>query len=390
VIKIDYDTASKLALNNKMLYVPDSITEAIGSCIKSTPEDTQAELVALKAKYSEFDTKDEPIQVDYSKQTTIDAYSLGYLPRNTLLPKLLLLTIVEHPFFQNFPDELNILDLGSGTGGVVIGFLDLFRHEPLTKVHLNINACEISKPSLNRQLELIKLLNTAKARIWHTAIDFIKSTTYQNSIKKLGPYDFVISANFFTELPLEHIERILHFIPEILSDRGLFLIAEPPRLYTGKLTVNASRLLDEAGLSQFYPCPPERKCPKNQCWIWIETNFNSPEIVIGEESVKVPSILKTTWILFGKQRYSIYDIFADKQDWTFGVVAPYGRESDLKPDIDYEFCSNSSTKTLSRKGRSISETLDKKQILLRGSIFGFNKDFSEKVAWHPLFKNYIV
>jgi hypothetical protein len=107
--------------------------------------------------------------------------------------------------------------------------------------------------------------------------------------------------------------------------------------------------------------------------------------MIGEQSFEVPKILKTTWLLFSKSKYSIYDIFADRPDWTFGVVAPYGSEFDLKSDIDYELCSSSATKTISRKGRSISDILNKKQVLLRGSIFGFNKDFSKKVAWHPLY-----
>jgi hypothetical protein len=386
VVNISADEAKKIIIHENKLFVPKSIISAVGSCISSTYQDVQDEFKILKEKYSSYDKLDEPIVVDYDNDSTIDAYSMAYFPRNTLLPKLLMLSIIEHPFFQDFPKELNILDLGSGTGGVVIGLLDLFRQEPFSKIHLQINACETCKRALTRQLALIKLLNTAKARIYHTTVDFRNLDVYQNSLRKLAPYDIIISGNFLTELSSDTIEQLFTYIPSILSDRGIFLIAEPPRVYTTKLTIKASKQLRDLGLYQFYPCPPEHKCKKERCFMWIDTEFKSPEMTIGDASFDIPTILKTTWVIFSKTKCSIYDIFGNHHGWDFGVVSPYGRESNLTTDLQYEYCSNSGPPTLTHKRKNLLDIYNGKNVLLRGSIVGSAKDDKSKnVCWHPLY-----
>ena len=164
---IDADTIRKLIIVNDVLFVPDRITEAIGQTVVSSVKDVSDEISRLVALYKQYIKHDGPTPVSYSSDTTIDAYTVHYLPRSTLIPKLLFLSLAYHPAFQTIKDEVNILDLGSGTGGVVLGLLDLFKDKPFSDIKANITSCEISKLALDRQKELITRTKYQHGNIRH-------------------------------------------------------------------------------------------------------------------------------------------------------------------------------------------------------------------------------
>ena len=83
-------------------------------------------------------------------------------------------------------------------------------------------------------------------------------------------------------------------------------------------------------------------------------------------------------------KYSIYDTFTTKPDWVYGVLSPYGRESDLKTKMQYQFCSKSGSTTLTHTRKNVFQGED---IVLRGSILGYNKNnIADNISWHPLEK----
>jgi len=383
---IDVNLVKGLVTHNGDLFVPESVTEAIGSCVSSSPEDVKREIARLKDVYSSYVELDEPVKVEYHGDATIDAYLVNYLPRNTLIPKLLFLSIVVHPAFQNIPDEIKILDLGSGTGAIVIGFLDLLKNEPFSSIHAKVVCCEISKPSLNRQKELLEKLKFANCEVWHSAMDFTKLETYESNLVKFAPYDFIIAANVLTELPHEHIDALLANMPNILTENGLLLIAEAPRTYTNKLSVHTSKFLREVGLYQFYPCPPGYQCSKEQCWVWFKTDFECPDIEIGGESIPVTNVLKTTWAIYCRSEHSIYDfLYGEDPSLTWGVAAPFGDEFSPKEEMDYEVCTKDGIKIVSHR-RKKAWFREKDSVILKGSMLGFNEDYSKVSGWHPLYQ----
>jgi len=146
---IDADTTRKLITAAGELFVPESITKAISQAVQSDATVVSNGITKLADLYNQYITRDEPTPVDYEDASIIDAYAIHYLPRVTLIPKLFFLSLSYHPAFQNIKDEINILDLGGGTGGTVLGLLDLFKGKPYSEVKLNIMCCERSKLALN-------------------------------------------------------------------------------------------------------------------------------------------------------------------------------------------------------------------------------------------------
>lgn len=383
---IDADAIRKLVLTDNELFVPERITKAIGQSAISSAEDVSDEINRLIALYKKYVTRDEPTPVDYSGETTIDAYTVNYLPRSTLIPKLLFLSLAYHPAFQTIKDEVNILDLGSGTGGVVLGLLDLFQAGPFSEIKANIMSCEKSKLALDRQKELLKRTEYKHCNIWHLCNDVADSKIYDRGLSKFMPYDYVIAANLFAELPLDDIKLVLTRLPNVLAPNAVLLVADPPRTYVDRLKIFVSETLRSSGFFQYYPCPSGYKCPKTKCqWVWLDFGFTCPDIDINGESLETTKKLTTTWSIFCRSEHSIYDVLQQlNNSLTWGVTAPRGSEFSSKERLNYSVCTKGGSRTITHT-RKKAFFRDRTEVILRGSILGFNDDFSTVYVWHPLY-----
>jgi SAM-dependent methyltransferase len=383
---INADTIRKLVLTDNELFVPERITKAIGQSVVSSTEDVSDEINRLIALYKQYVTRDEPTPVDYSGEATIDAYTVNYLPRSTLIPKLLFLSLAYHPAFQTINDEVNILDLGSGTGGVVLGLLDLFKEKPFSGIKPNIISCEKSELSLDRQKELIIRADYKPYNIQYSCNDVADVKTFDKYLSKFAPYDYIIASSLFVELSPEDIGVLLSKLPSIMASNGVLLVADPPRTYVDKLKVSISKTLRDLGLSLFYPCPPGYECPKTKCqWVWLDFTFTCPDIEINGESLETNKSLRTTWSIFCRSKHSIYDVLQSiDAELTWGVSVPFGSEFSLDEKMSYSICTAKGPRTATHT-RKKAFFRDRSEVILRGSILGFNDDFSKVGVWHPLY-----
>ncbi|MBA7595517.1 hypothetical protein ES703_02481 [subsurface metagenome] len=383
---IDADTIRKLVLTDNELFVPERITEAIGGLVTSSIEDVSGETSRLVALYKQYVTLDEPTPVDYSNKTTIDAYTINYLPRSTLVPKLLFLSLAYHPAFQTIKDEVNILDLGSGTGGVVLGLLDLFREEPFSRIKANIISCDISAQALDRQDDLCKRAKYKPYNIQYLCRDVADEQTYDRYLSKFAPYDYIIAASLFAELPQKDIAILLSRLPDIMAPNGVFLVADPPRRYVDKLKIYTSETLRDLGLFVYYPCPPGYKCLKTRCqWVWLSFEFECPDIEINGDSIETTKLLQTTWSIFCRSEYSIYDVLqAMDNELTWGVAVPIGKELSIEEKMNYSICTANGPRTaIHTRKKAFFRT--RSEVVQRGSMLGFNNDFSKVNVWHPVY-----
>lgn len=383
---IDADTIRKLVLTNNELFVPERITKAISQSVISTEEDISEEINRLAALYKQYVKTDEPTPVDYSNETTIDAYTINYLPRSTLIPKLFFLSLAYHPAFQTVKDEVNILDLGSGTGGIVLGLLDLFKEKPFSGIKANITSCEVSAQALDRQKELLELAKYKHYNIQYVCKDVADEQTYDRYLSKFAPYDYVIAASLFVELPQRDIAMLLSKLPSIMAPDGVFLAADPPRTYVDKLKIYTTETLCDLGLYVYYPCPPGYRCPKTKCqWVWLSFEFECPDIEVNGDSIETTRLLQTTWSIFCRSEHSIYDVLqAMDNELTWGVAVPIGRELSMEEKMNYSICTAGGPRTVIH-ARKKAIFRDRTEVILRGSMLGFNNDFSKVNGWHPLY-----
>jgi hypothetical protein len=107
--KIAPELVESIIKQDGMLFVPDSITNAIGSCVVYDADAIREEGNRLKTIYDNFENRLEPMVVDYSGDVTIDAYTVYYLLRNSLVPKIAILGCAYHAALRELPNRLKVL-----------------------------------------------------------------------------------------------------------------------------------------------------------------------------------------------------------------------------------------------------------------------------------------
>lgn len=362
------------------LFVPGAISDAIGSCVFSDVDAVKQKGDWLKTLYDSYQKKMEPMSVDYSEDATIDAYSVYYLPRNTLVPKIAILCCAYHPALQQLPDVLHVLDLGSGTGGVILGLLDLFQNEALSGTRLQVIAADSSLQALTRQRLLVDKVGLGGSSLEQHQVDLSDSRAYESKLSAGAPYDMIFAANIMTELELDKGDVLFRHIVSLLSDDGIMISVEAQRDYIMWQRVRMAKRAQLEGLHIYYPCPPNAVCSQTRCWMWRKDEFECPCITVKGNPVESTNIQIAHWMILCTKAFSIYDVLCSHNpELIWAIAAPYKRESDGDQiKHHYEFCTE--------QGRySGPITQDQKdwvrlmrdELFDRGSIIGITRDFKE-------------
>jgi SAM-dependent methyltransferase len=384
--EISNEIIRKIVLEDNDFFIPERITKAIGQSVTSNVDDVSVEINSLIGIYKKFITSDEPTRIDYSKDTTIDAYVIHYLPRSTIIPKLLFLFLSYHPAFKTIKKNINILDLGSGTGGVILGLLDLFENDIFSDIKTNIVSCDISPQALDRQKTLCQITNYKHNNIQYLCKDLTDDLTYDKYLTKYAPYDYIIAANLFAELSLHNTGVLLSKVSNMLAPNGVLLIADPPRHHIDKSKILTLNTLRDLGFSAYYPCPPGYNCPKSECqWVWLNFDLKCPDIELKGDILETNKSLSTTWSIYCRTRHSIYDILkAFSNELTWGVAVPIGKELSMEEKIDYSICtSDGPHKAVHTRKKALFRS--RSEVILRGSILGHNDDYTKVNIWYPTY-----
>lgn len=378
--KINPALIEGIITQNGSLFVPKSSMDAIESCLVSSADAIQEAGDKLKETYDKFETKREPIVVDYSDDVTIDAYSVYYLPRNTLVPKIAILCCAYDAAFQNLPNQLSVLDLGSGTGAVVMGLLDLFHNKALLGTHLDIVALDSSLESLNRQRKLVEHMSLQDFSHKWWQVDLSDPVSYQSELSMGAPYDMVFAANIFTELKEQPTDVLIQCVAPLLSENGIIVSVESQSNYAMRQRARIVKTLKNLGLHVYYPCPPELSCPKRDCWMWRTDEFDCSCIMVNGQAIDTTKVHRAHWTIVCKKPCTIYDAFHNKNpDLIWGIAAPY------RPKIEgdkvkhgYEFCTEKGryTGTITQDQKKWM-WLMRDELFHRGSVIGITADFKE-------------
>jgi len=327
---------------------------------------------------------------------TVDAYTVYYLPRNSLVPKLAMLCCAYHPTFQNLPSKLRVLDLGSGTGGVVLGLLDLFQKEPFAETSLDIVlALDASAEALQRQEQLVACTGFSDIPVCTFQADLSDPQDYKGIISVLAPYDIVFASNIFAELSNQATDTLLKFVVPLLSESGIIVDVESQSNYAMSQRAHIVKLAKSLGLHMYYPCPPELPCPKQKCWNWRTDEFNCLDIVVKGEAIETTKVHRAHWAILCRKPCTIYDIFhAKAPDIIWGVAAP-GTKSPTcegnKAKQSYEFCAETSlVEGVITSGIGRYMSLPQEELFKRGTIVGLTDDYKRiEIEWDivPGFKS---
>ena len=298
-------------VKNGRFTISRRIQSAIEGCITNDDQALiEQEYKRLSGEYKAYRKILRPIQIDYGNELTLDAYVIYYLSRNTLIPIIAFRDLSFNPFFQRVPDSVNILDLGTGTGAVVLGLFELFNMKSLSDVAINIVAIDRYGLALERQRRLIDKAGFNSSQVKRIAQDLNDVEKCIKLVREQGPYNFIFIANCLTELERHIGEELVSKLPPLIRDDGAIVIAEAQRDYIKRIIQKLATNAQGYGLNIYYPCPIHPTCTTSSCWVWRDHEYECPSIKVGGEYIsEIPrDRLTLSWLILTRAQLSIYDI----------------------------------------------------------------------------------
>ena len=308
-------TIDKICKRNGLFYVPDRVRNSIERCLICDDENAiTEEYLRLLNEFKKYRTLMHLAQIDYRSPLTLDAYTVYYLSRYMLIPAVALRNLALHSFFQHIPRSFSILDLGSGTGAVVLGLLSLFSNNPLSQVAISITTLDRCAEALERQKCLVERAGFDPNRVKHCKGDLCNIGKCIEVVTGGGPYHLIFLANCLTELEHEVSKNLIRRLPRILADNGAIIIAEAQRNYVKTRVKTLAMTVEEWGLHVYYPCSTVT-CPPNYglyCWVWREHEYDFPAIKVNDRPLQEEprDRLILSWLILSQQGISVYDTFA--------------------------------------------------------------------------------
>jgi len=302
------------------IFVSSEIISAIESYIfSSSPSEISTNIEYLKEAFNRQQNY-ERIKINYTIPL-LEAYIVNYLPRNTLVSKLGLLCRSYHPQMLSIPAHLNILDLGSGTGAITLGLLDLFRRPELNHIKCDIYAIDSSKDSLAIQKKLVDNYGLNGSHHDYKQVDLTNPETYEDLLAKKPLFDFIFSANILSELEPQYRDNVLAIIRANLAEDGVCIIAESQNTPAKNACAYLSHNVNKYGLHIFYPCPPDINCINDQCWKWLHYSFQCANIHVGGTEFATNHDCNYFWRIIVKKKLSIYDYLkTNKKGLSWGIT----------------------------------------------------------------------
>lgn len=342
---------SKIIFRNSRLFIPRCIERAIEQTVENNADIVSQAGEELIDTYGPLD---EPIKFDYDSSAVVDAYSVFYTRRHVIIPRIALRDIMLNSKLQKFPPRIRVLDLGSGTGAVVLGLLEMFQHAPLNSISVGIDAVDISPKMLIRLKRLLQAAGLTPSSIVTIRQDVTDTDNLTKKLMTRGEYDLIFAANLFGELTNQEAVRILECIAPRLSDKGMIFIVNAPKDPFIKMMPELIEKASEVNLTVYYPCPPNKSHLCDECWFWREHEYDHRGFLKVEGRImagRYREQLTTSWLILSKKPYTIYDDFITQyQNLDWGPFSIFGSDSTT---CDSQVCISSGIKNRLRVGKSI-------------------------------------
>ncbi|MFH1087434.1 MAG: class I SAM-dependent methyltransferase [Chloroflexota bacterium] len=343
-------------LPNGQVSIPPRLEKAIQDSIGT---DYETVLKAGEELRLAFDPVGQRITVDYTRPEIVDAYTLFYTRRNTLIPLVAMRDLLLNRTFLSLGPRIRMLDLGAGTGAVTIGMLDLFTQPFCRGLTLTVDALDSSQPCLERLKLLQRLAGLHSSAVNTSLVDFNRPTVLEKTLGQ-SSYDLIFAANVFNELDHEKSLDVLRCLPNHLAKLGAIVVVNAQKDYVKELMPKMAALAQSEGLHVYYPCPPGITPSEFKCWFWREHQYQCKQLRVSGRLVvsRHREQLVANWLVLVKQPCSIYDSFMERfQNLDWGVLSVYGDDSRT---CDCPVCTSSGIKNIGKQDR----------LYKRGSIVG--------------------
>ncbi len=363
-MQITYGQVWAVISRNNRLFIPDCIEKAVLNSLTNGLSIIKQAGDVLQETYKPVD---RAITLDYDRCDFVDAYSLYYLRRNSLIPRIALRDLALNHGTALLPQTMRVLDLGCGTGAVTLGLLEMFLHPPFDTVQVHVDAVDVSEASLERLKCHLKEAGLSGFSVDTTPLDLNQLAEFDDFLASHGPYDLVFAANIFNELEHTHSCGLLASLSKHLARKAAITIANAQRDFIKELQPLLVTAASQNGLNVYYPCPIS-DMQRHDCWFWREHEYDcnrlrskGGQFILSNHREQ----LVATWLILCNGEYSIFDNFKIAYpDLEWGTFRIRGKDSRLS---ECEVCTSHGRRVLGTQANS----------LKRGSIVGLAKDTFE-------------
>ena len=323
-----------------MLEIPkfyESFLSKVSSVNLNSPRQLKkvAEIVAAMSEYfTRKNLRKEFVFYDYLSNGEVQKGYLVYFTTTNLLKVYVPLNEISHSGFFRGKKKLEILDIGTGLGTVVMGTIiwmheniRYFRNTEVKFVALDKVEQNIRKFQENLEFFLNDLRNhypeTIKVEVEPAIFDI--EHAFEMFDKR---FDLITVANTLNEVVYEKRNKLLRLINSGIKDDGFVILIEPALMITSRDLLDFRDKMIKQGFYIYSPCLRNSNCPTletDKDWCHTEVEWKRPEFIrqIDLVAKNYRKTLKFSYIVATKKDMNLIDFVAGERNFKdyFRVVS---------------------------------------------------------------------
>lgn len=294
-----------------------------------------AEIVAAMSEYfTRRNLRREFVFYDYLSNGEVQKGYLVYFTTTNLLKVYVPLNEISHSGFFVGKRKLEILDIGTGLGTVVMGIIiwmheniKYFKNTEVKFIALDKVEQNIKKFQENLELFLSELRNhypqTIKVDVEPAIFDI--EHAFDMFDKR---FDLITVANTLNEVVYEKRNKLLRLINLGVKDDGFVILIEPALMITSRDLLDFRDKMMKYGFYIYSPCLRNLNCPAletDKDWCHTEVEWKRPEFIrqIDLVSKNYRKMLKFSYIVATKRDINLVDFIVGERNFRdyFRVVS---------------------------------------------------------------------
>lgn len=252
-----------------------------------------------------------------------DAYLLYYTTCNLLKINYPLDELARSGFFDRH-QELNVLDIGSGTGTMILGAsLWLHEHYPQNRSHFT---------AWDQSDQALKILEGFYKKFGWNDLTVIRTDLEHGNFSN-EKYELITGGNVINELTEQGEAHFIEILERNLLPEGFVILIEPALRDSSRRLLQLRDRLIQKGWFVYAPCFTFKSCPAlvdAGDWCHHDIRWERPAFiaVIDEMIGHIRKSLKFSYLILSRQDIHLSDFISPKRDFTnqFRVVSDMFKE----------------------------------------------------------------
>ncbi|MEN3037604.1 MAG: small ribosomal subunit Rsm22 family protein [Candidatus Kryptonium sp.] len=293
------------------------------------------EIVSAMSEYfTRKNLRKEFVFYDYLSNHEVQKGYLVYFTTTNLLKVHVPLNEISQSGFFKGKKKLEILDIGTGLGTVVMGMI-IWMHENIRyfkNAEVKFVALDKVEQNIQKFQEIFEVFINELKNHYHQTIKiqiepaiFDIEHAFEMFEKR---FDLITVANTLNEIAYEKRNKLLRLINAGIKDDGFVILIEPALMITSRDLLDFRNRMVKQGFYIYSPCLRNSNCPALETekdWCHTEIGWKRPEFIrqIDLVSGNYRKSLKFSYIVASKRDLNLIDFVVGERNFKdyFRVVS---------------------------------------------------------------------